>query len=261
MVLHRIANPDPSGCPGSIPGVSVIGLRPWERKRCEFKMLIIKPHKEEELKRFFEYQAFRGMMRDQTLSAYEDILDINLEHLVKSKICEQKQFTWYDMCCGDFIAGKDLLVKLERKNKNLLSKVLVRGIDVYVDKKNDSEEIILEGNAVLYPLPLNVDLITCNLGIWYIEQYHAKGKMIEAIEHWHNHLSPNGMIAFDIHDDEAIKYNFTNPLTEHLDKRFGNLFTKRTKTSQTRVDYSYTHDLIKIRKSKFTNSKSSQHSL
>ena len=105
------------------------------------------------------------------------------------------------MCCGDFEAGKYLIYSLTQESVPmavLAKKIQARGIDLVTPIKGDylsSGTTISFGDAVSFPIPLDVDLVTCLQGLQHIQRFQKKGS--EAIEHWYNDLPMGALLAFD----------------------------------------------------------------
>ncbi len=141
------------------------------------------------------YRRDRGLFGRHS---YDFHLDINIPKIAKEFIERKGFFKWYDMCCGTFKAGRELMAY---GSKGLdTSKIEAKGIDLITDSHIDQvlhegSLVISNGNVVTYPLPENVDLITEVEGLYLVNEYMGFSAVCHAIENWYNALSVGGMMA------------------------------------------------------------------
>jgi hypothetical protein len=197
---------------------------------------------ETELESFFRREA-RDTMRDNPLEFYESTLNVNIESIAKGAINKSGHFVWYDMCCGDFIAGKEFVANF-KNNQDLISKISVNGVDAYINSSDMEYVKLQKGNTLSYPLPIGIDLITCNTGIWYLENHLGEGKSIEALKHWFISLCKDGLIVFDMHKTYS---KLANSIFDCFSEYKGCKITKSWGRSESKRYY-YDHNIFKITK-------------
>ncbi|MCL5438381.1 MAG: hypothetical protein M1268_00145 [Patescibacteria group bacterium] len=134
--------------------------------------------------------------RDRGLLEYSYLIDLDLPSISRKFIREKGFFKWYDMCCGDFNIGRDFV---HSYSSLFLNKLEIRGIDIDIKTPEDQISydgalIISKGNVISYPIPPDVDLITCVNGLYLIDEVLGFNKVCEAIEHWYNSLSVGGLL-------------------------------------------------------------------
>jgi len=158
---------------------------------------------------------FRDMVRERTLSLYEQLLGLDFRERVLSTLEKNGKFVWYDMCCGNFEAGiglKDLFYCDGRKD--ILPKITAVGIDIDTRVKGDEVldygVIRRMGNVVEAVLPPDVDLITCLRGLRYVEEY--LGKACQAVEHWYNSMPVGATLAFDYNPEIFFEVRGDGPI-------------------------------------------------
>ncbi|MFA6460933.1 MAG: hypothetical protein WCV90_01590 [Candidatus Woesearchaeota archaeon] len=149
----------------------------------------------------------REMIRERTLSSYEELLGIDITAMAEERVRNQGKFVWYDLCCGCFDAGANLKYRLDSRGQgDLNSGIVIVGIDADTYSEQDEvkgyKTILRRGNVVNYPFPLDVDLITCLRGLRYVEQYLGQGT--QAVQHWYNSVPVGAVIAFDYNGDNSF---------------------------------------------------------
>ena len=140
------------------------------------------------------------MKRERGLEEYERELGLNITQLAKEKIRTNGKFLWYDLCCGVFAAGVDLKYKLVQNGENdIASRIYARGIDICTTFPEDhalsGNIVISRGNVADYPIPRDVDLVTCFQGLRYVEEHTGRGA--EALRHWYNSIREGAILTFD----------------------------------------------------------------
>ena len=145
------------------------------------------------------------MIRSRDLEAYQALLGIDIKQMAIDSVNEKGKFVWYDMGCGDFQAGISLTYGLyqdARYGKKVADRVIARGIDLDTDIPGDYKTfgaIITRGNAVDFPIPSDLDLLTGLQALRWIEKFQHQG--LEAIEHWYNSAPVHTRLAFDYPTD------------------------------------------------------------
>lgn len=188
-----------------------------------------------------EMLKYIDMRRYRDLEAYKDLLGIDIREMAVDAVKDHGKFVWFDMCCGDFQAGQDLIYSLTQDSygPDFAKKITARGIDIDTQVPGDYRTfgaVITRGNAVRYPLPTDVELVTCLQGLKYIQKYQRKG--LEAIEHWYNQLPVKGRLAFDYPFEYLPK-----PPIEYLQKQLGTNMTFKFNSNFT--DGLYIVNLVK----------------
>jgi len=155
-----------------------------------------------------------NMIRERSVHEYEKDLGIDVVDLAVQGLMRNRKFTWYDMCCGDFNAGRDVSYATE-------GRALCVGVDVDTLLDDPSHEIakncrIELGDVTTYPLPENVDLITCNKGLRYIDQYYGRAVMLDTVRNWRDALPAGGRLIAEA-TDEASWYRMPDYLIESFD--------------------------------------------
>jgi hypothetical protein len=166
----------------------------------------------------------KNMIRERDISEYATCLDVPFEDLATETVRKKGSFVWYDMCCGDFLAAETLLYNLYNRTEEV--RTIVRpnvhavGIDVDTifadDYKKSRNVLIRRANAVTYPLPPDIDLLTSYRGLQYIEQFLGMG--LQAIENWYNALSVGSILSVDISGHPKLE---SPKVIDFLNNRFG----------------------------------------
>ena len=197
-----------------------------------------------------EEKGNRFYRSDRSIGDYQGFLDISIVDIANRSLSERGFFRWYDMGCGQFIAGNDTMRSLQ---SSLDTNLEVRGIDINTESEEDfvmdSGAIISRGNIVIYPIPENnVDLITCVEGLYLIDKHMGFNSVLQALENWYSGLRVGGLLAVQ---NEAILNGYGVPLhvLDYLIK-----WSEKTKNSvvygeggETGRIYNY-HRYIKITK-------------
>lgn len=66
------------------------------------------------------------MRRYRDLESYKQLLGVDIRELAIKSVNEKGKFVWYDMCCGDFEAGKYLIYNLVQESVSMAK--IVKGI-------------------------------------------------------------------------------------------------------------------------------------
>lgn len=158
--------------------------------------------------------------RNRDENEYDFYLDLRLYSLARESLARKGSFKWYDMCCGTFDAGR----KFIESYKNLGS-IEARGIDVDTPESQDQvfysgSLVISRGNVVNYPIPPDVDLITCVNGIYLIDKFLGFQAVCKAVEHWYNSLSVGGQMAL-MREPSLTGYERPDSIEQHLKEQLG----------------------------------------
>ncbi len=152
------------------------------------------------------------MTRERGLGAYNDEFGIDVEAIALESLAKHDRFVWYDMCCGDFQGGRGLSIATNGKAESVGVDLDTVFIDDYIVGRN---AVIRRGDVIDYPLPENVDLITCVMGLYYIQRHQKAAS--QAIEHWYNALPIGSRMIVQMHREMP---QFTD-MTGSLSARFG----------------------------------------
>lgn len=191
------------------------------------------------------YRRDRGLFG---MHSYDFHLDINIPKIAQELIERKGFFKWYDMCCGAFKAGRELMTY---GSKGLdLSKIEAKGIDLITESAEDQvlhegSLIISNGNVVSYPLPKDIDLITEVEGLYLVNEYMGFSAVCRAIENWYNALSVGGMMAMV---RSTYLYGYARPLSiiEFLRKRPQDMqIVEQLRQEDEHVDF---HHYVKVTK-------------
>ena len=153
----------------------------------------------------------RDMIRDRALMSYAELLGFDLVGMADEKVRSKGSFVWYDMCSGNFLAGSSLGEYFYAEGakegggaeggEEMLAKLTAVGVDLVTtygdsDRVIGYDAVIKNGNVVDFPIPPNVDLITCLRGLWLLNEYLGESAVLEAVEHWYNSMPVGGTLAF-----------------------------------------------------------------
>lgn len=181
--------------------------------------------------------------RDRGEWEYRYYLDLWLPYLAGRSIDSKGFFKWYDMCCGEFNAGKEFISFFSNKYPG---QVEAHGIDI--DTPSPDEQIeysgalrISRGNAVAFPLPTDIDLITCVNGLYLLDKYLGFSDVCAAIENWYNSLSIGGQLLL-MNESPLRGYRKPFDIGNRLQQQLGEAVEIQ---DQGRVDNEY-HKYIKI---------------
>lgn len=151
------------------------------------------------------------MIRERSLGDYRDDFGIDVETIAVESLAGHGRFVWYDMCCGDFLGGRDLSVATNGKAESV-------GLDLDTLFADDNivsrNAVIRRGDVVDYPLPANVDLITCVMGLYYIQRHQKAAR--QAMEHWYNALPGGSRMIVQLHQEMPQFREITGSLTAHF---------------------------------------------
>ena len=132
----------------------------------------------------------RGMNRERRLFEYDMGLGLDIVGMAHQLVESHGSFNWYDLCCGSFLAKNDFLNQVH----SIYEKVEVVGVDLDVRREG-----VIYANAVTFPIPEGVNLVTCLYGLDSIQTYLRKGA--EAIQNWYNCVGEGVVLAFNVEKD------------------------------------------------------------
>ncbi len=200
----------------------------------------------------------RDMIRERSIAAYESMLGFPITKYAEDEVKRKGSFSWVDMCCGNFDAGRGLTYNLYQSGKKeIVKSIEAIGVDVNTFMNDSRVDIgmharIEKGNVVDYILPQNVDLVTCVRGLRYVEEYLKQGAL--AVQNWFNQLPCDGILLFDTYNDHPLTERGDEPvmagereLTQALRGRLGDSVQTYTTHHQR-----FTSFVVNVRKQKNT---------
>lgn len=140
----------------------------------------------------------RVMIRERHADGYKEELGVDIIDIAAQSVRTKGSFTWYDMCCGKFRAAWDV-------NDATQGQAICVGVDVWTLLDEPVIEMgknvrIERDDVTNYPLPPDVDLVTCLKGLRYIEQYQGRDTMLSTVTKWRDALSPGSRLVAEATD-------------------------------------------------------------
>ncbi|HSW66009.1 MAG TPA: hypothetical protein VLI54_02630 [Bacillota bacterium] len=132
-----------------------------------------------------EILARWDMITWRDCQGYEEVLGHNPLQLALDGLKANDRFVWYDLACGDFEAGTEVWRRTDKR-------ATVIGVELDPNRPGERAPnlALREGDIIDYPIPTDVDLITCVHGLYYVEKLQPGGTN-QALQNWYNAM-PNG---------------------------------------------------------------------
>jgi len=155
-----------------------------------------------------------NMILERSTYEYKNELGIDFKELALKSLLENGEFVWYDLCCGDFNAGRDV----SGYTRGLAKCV---GVDIHTLLESDVQKInkncwILRGDVVTFPIPQDATLVTCHKGLRYIDKLYGRDVMLGTIHRWMDELPVGARLVAEVTEEEDYSRGFPTQLVEEF---------------------------------------------